>query len=178
MKKIACIILALMVTTPLFAMSGSENQDHNNVLKINTLTLILGSGTIYYERKIDDNLSAQLGTTYLSYTFSDTKFTGLNIVPEVRFYFQDNAVNGVYAAPYLRYQNFSLKNTETETSATYSNFGGGGSIGRQWITDSGFSFDLFFGIHYGAGKVSGSSVILLLLLQRANLLVYLLRKNP
>jgi len=35
--------------------------------------------------------------------------------------------------------------------------GGGLIFGRQWITDSGFTMDLFFGGHYGKADVTVDS---------------------
>lgn len=158
MKKSLCIVLAMLVVAPLFAFSETEKPERKNVVKINTLTLVLGMGSVYYERKINDVMSGQLGATYVNYKFGDnTKFSGLSVSPEVRFYFQNDAVDGVYAAPYARYQNFGLDNTETNDNASYSNVGGGLALGRQWITKSGFTMDLFFGGHYSSGKIEGAS---------------------
>lgn len=94
-----------------------------------------------------------MGVGYLNYTINEGKFTGLILTPEARFYPKKNAIDGFYLSPYLRYQNFQIKDTETNDKGTYTNFGGGVAFGRQWITDSGFTMDLFFGGHYAKGKV-------------------------
>jgi len=54
-----------------------------------------------------------MGVGYLSYKIEDSKFSGLILTPEVRFYPKSNAIDGFYLAPYFRYQNFKLENTET-----------------------------------------------------------------
>ena len=136
--------------------NGSTVMPSNqNVLKVNTLSLLLGTGSIFYERKLAENRSAQAGVAFLRYKFDETTFTGLIITPEYRFYIRDNALSGPYLAPYGRIQNFTLKSGEDK--GTYRNLGGGILFGRQWITKSDFTMDLFFGGHYGNGKISVDS---------------------
>lgn len=151
MKKIIVSVLMILVVCPLFAQEPRESEE-KNVLKINTLSLIIGTGSIFYERELTDNISGQMGVAYLNYNISDTKFRGLILTPEVRFYPKGNAIDGFYVAPYMRYQDFSLKG-DGGGEATYSNIGGGILLGRQWVTNSGFTMDLFFGGHYGSGKI-------------------------
>lgn len=126
-------------------------QTQDNVVKINTLSLLLGTGSIFYERRLQENLSAQLGTAFLRYTFEGTTFGGLILTPEMRFYPRDNASSGFYMAPYLRLQQFTLKSGGDK--GVYRNLGGGLLLGRQWITRSDFTMDLFFGGHYGRGTI-------------------------
>jgi hypothetical protein len=157
MKKTLTLLLAIIIAAPMVAFGQPEVSEEKNVLKINTLSLIVGTGSIFYERKLSDAMSAQLGTAYLSYGREDSKFTGLILTPEVRFYPKKNAIDGFYLAPYFRYLNFSISNTELDAKASYTNYGGGLAFGRQWITKSGFTMDLFFGGHYGSGSISAES---------------------
>ncbi len=157
MKKLITVFLAIIIAAPLFAKGAPEVSEEKNVLKVNTLSLIFGTGSIFYERKINDFTSAQLGVAYLNYKFDDAKFSGLIVTPEARFYVKKNAIDGFYVGPYVRYQNFQLENTVTEATASYINYGGGFVFGRQWITNSGFTMDLFFGGHYGSGKISSDN---------------------
>lgn len=151
------MLLAIMVM-PMFAQEKTSNVSaEKNVLKINTLSLILGTGSIFYERKISDMTSAQMGVAYLGYKFSDTKFQGLILTPELRIYPRKNAIDGVYIAPYLRYQNYSVSNIDDGSKGSLSVIGGGLLFGRQWITNSGFTMDLFFGGHYGSANVKVDS---------------------
>ncbi|MDX9852783.1 MAG: DUF3575 domain-containing protein [Tenuifilaceae bacterium] len=163
MKKILSLLILGLIVTNLFAQEQPKStnfSEEKNVFKVNALSLLIGTGSIFYERKLNDMFSAQMGAAYLSYTFGDTKFTGLILTPEVKLYVKKNAIDGFYLAPYLRYQRFNLT-VENEgmpnDEATYNNFGGGLSIGRQWIFNSGFTLDFFFGGHYGSGKVSGNN---------------------
>jgi len=159
MKKILILTLTLVVlfTGTSFGQEDSKLSPEKNVLKINTISLFLGTGSVFYERKLSDLTSGQLGVAYMGFKVQDTKFSGLIVTPEVRFYPKKNAIDGFYVAPYLRYQSFSVENTETDDKGTLTCMGGGFLFGRQWITNSGFTMDLFFGGHYGSAKVNVES---------------------
>ncbi len=154
MKKLFTAILAIMIAAPSVLNAQAQESEEKNVLKVNTLSLIVGTGSIFYEREITDAMSGQFGVAYLNYKFDNAKFSGLILTPEARFYVKKNAIDGFYVGPYLRYQNFKLEDTVDQDEASYTNFGGGFVFGRQWITNSGFTMDLFFGGHYGSGKLS------------------------
>lgn len=154
MKKVFVILMIIILAAPSFAQDQPAVSADKNVLKINTLSLFLGTGSIFYERKLNEMSSAMLGVGYLSFKFADTKFSGLILTPEYRIYVKKNAIDGFYVAPYLRYQNYTLKNDAQAAKGSLNIMGGGLAFGRQWITNSGFTMDLFFGGHYGSGKLS------------------------
>jgi hypothetical protein len=155
MKKTLIILLAVVFAIPSFSLEKTTSvASEKNVLKINTLCLILGTGSVFYERKLSDAMSGQLGVAYLNYKISGTKFTGLILTPEVRFYTKKNAIDGMYVAPYIRYQNYSL--SDNSAKGTLSSIGGGLLLGRQWIKASGFTMDLFFGGHYGSASLKAT----------------------
>ncbi len=151
MKKILLIAFSLLILT------NAKAQDAQNTIKINPLSALLGIGSVFYERKLNENSSLQLGAAYTGLKLDDVKFSGFSITPEYRYYFNERAISGVYAAPYLRYQNFNVKDGTDE--GTYSSIGGGVLIGRQWAWSSGFVLDLFFGPSYNSGdfKVKNGS---------------------
>jgi hypothetical protein len=157
MRKFLILLLAIIFTVPAFSQEQPLVSQDKNVLKINTLSLFLGTGSIFYERKISNLTSAQMGVAYLSYKFGDTRFSGLILTPEVRIYPKSQAIDGFYVAPYLRYQKFSVKNTLDNAEASLTSMGGGMLFGRQWITKSGFTMDLFFGAHYSGTSVTSDS---------------------
>lgn len=158
MKKLSIVILSLLLVIPAFAQEGPTVSQEKNVLKVNTLSVIIGAGSIFYERKINNFSSAQLGVCYLNYDLKDTKFTGLILTPEFRMYVRKNAIDGFYIAPYFRYQRFSLEAKDNLNSkGTLTGMGGGLLFGRQWITNSGFTMDLFFGGHYTSTDVKVDS---------------------
>jgi hypothetical protein len=157
MKKILILFMAIVFTIPSFCQDKSDVSPDKNVLKINTLSLFLGTGSIFYERKLSDNTSGQMGVSFLSYRFSSTKFSGLILTPEFRIYPRKNAIEGFYVAPYLRYFTFTIKSTTNSDKGTLDVIGGGFLLGRQWITNSGFTMDLFFGGHYGSSSIKTDS---------------------
>ncbi len=157
MKKLLLFLVVVMLAIPSFAQEKSAVHTEKNVLKINTLSLFLATGSVFYEHKISDATSAQLGLAYMGFKFSDTKFTGLILTPEFRIYPKKNAIDGMYIAPYLRYQNYTLSNTTSASKGSLTSFGGGLLFGRQWITKSGFTMDLFFGGHYGSSSIKATS---------------------
>lgn len=148
MKKFLLLILVASLTLSSFGQK--ERSTEKNVLKVNTLSLFLGTGSIFYEHGFSDMISGQMGVGYLNYKAGGTKFSGLFLTPEVRIYATKNAIDGFYIAPYLRYQKLSLAVSDAEGSLT--SMGGGLCFGRQWITNSGFTMDLFFGGHYGSAN--------------------------
>ncbi|WP_423149176.1 DUF3575 domain-containing protein [Rubrolithibacter danxiaensis] len=150
MKKPLLITLLVF-----FAGSSLVAQEVNNTFKINPLSALLRVGSVFYERKVADNGSLQLGVAYTGLKLDDTKFTGLALTPEYRYFPKANALSGVYLAPFLRYQNYKLK--ENDNKGSYSSFGGGALIGRQWVFKSNFTLDLFFGPSFNSGKYKAES---------------------
>jgi hypothetical protein len=159
MKKVLVLFLTIVLSITSFAQDKPAVSTEKNVLKINTLSLFLGTGSIFYEHKFSDLSSAQLGVGYMNFKLRDTKFSGLILTPEYRIYAKKNAIDGFYIAPYLRYQKFTVENKEIDppSKGSLTSMGGGLVFGRQWITDSGFTMDLFFGGHYGSADVKVDS---------------------
>ncbi len=156
MKKFLLVSVAVIIMLPSFAQEKTKSvKTEKNSLKVNTLALVLSTGSVFYERKISDMISAQLGVAYLGWKYSSTKFTGLILTPEFRIFPKKTAIDGMYVAPYLRYMNFSL--TSGASKGTLSSMGGGVVLGREWITNSGFTMDLFFGGHYGGSTVKATT---------------------
>ena len=156
MKKLLPILFVIVLVSSSYAQDKPTVSEEKNVLKVNSLSLLVGTGSIFYERELSDVTSAQLGLAYLSFTIEDSKFTGIILTPEMRFYVKKNAIDGFYVAPYFRYQRFSLT-AKDDSKATYQVFGGGAVFGRQWIFNSGFTLDFFFGGNYGKGDLKITS---------------------
>lgn len=153
MRKL--LLLLVVASLSLQSFAQSETSTEKNVLKVNTLSLVLGTGSVFYEHGFSDKISGQLGVGYLNYGINDNRFSGLFLTPELKFYPKGNAIDGMYVAPYLRYQNLTVKVDPDKGSLT--NMGGGLAFGRQWITNSGFTMDLFFGGHYTSAKLKVDS---------------------
>lgn len=140
-------------------MAASLSIQAQSVVKINILSPLVRTLNVSYEHAINETGSFQIGFFYTGYSVDQTKFSGFGITPEYRFYLSDTpAPQGVYVAPFVRYQNFTLKDKEiTDSKAEFSTFGGGLVIGKQWIFKDKISLDIFIGPSYASGKVSGES---------------------
>jgi hypothetical protein len=154
MKK---VVLFFAFAIAVFGVRAQDNG-YKNAVKLNPLSLILATGNVAYERAISDNMSVQLGMFYTGVKLSDLKYSGFGLTPEVRFYVAGHkeALNGVYVAPFLRYQNFSIKDTETDDKVSFSSIGGGGLLGWEKSWSSGFVLDIFLGPSYNSGKIKES----------------------
>jgi len=130
-------------------------QNVQNAIKINPLSLILATGNVSYERAVSDAQTFQLGVYYTGVKVSDLKYSGFGITPEYRFYVggKREALNGVYVAPFVRYQNFTLTEKNSSSKASFNSFGGGGVIGWERTAPSGFVIDLFVGPQFNSGTV-------------------------
>jgi hypothetical protein len=159
MKRILILILSAVFISGASAQDNSNVSPEKNVLKINTLSLLVGTGSVFYERRITDMTSAQLGVGYMNFSIlgGDTRFSGLILNPEFRIYPRHNAIDGFYVSPYLRYQRYDLKNKNESAEGSLSSIGGGVAVGRQWIWPKGFIIDLFFGGHYCNATVKGGA---------------------
>jgi len=153
MKKTVVLFLLSVITFTSFAQSDENVAQEKNVLKVNTLALIIGTGSIFYERKVSELVSAQMGVGYMNYNLGETKFSGLILTPEARFYVRKNAIDGFYIAPYLRYSQYKYNDEEGTDEGSFTSMGGGAAFGMQWIMKKGFTMDLFFGGHYTDGSV-------------------------
>lgn len=149
----------LLLAALLIAAFCTQAQDKgaSNAVKINPLSLIFATGNVAYERATAPNQSFQLGVFYSGLSIGGVKYTGFGVTPEYRFYIggQKVAMNGVYVAPFARYQNYTLKDDQGD-KATLSTFGGGATIGWEKAWSSGFVLDLFAGPSYNSGTVKDS----------------------
>jgi hypothetical protein len=155
----------IFMAVAFFAMAAGAAQAQSNVVKVNVLSPVVSTASVFYERTIAEDKSLQLGLFYTGFSVGDTKFKGFGITPEFRKYLSSSkeAPAGFYLAPFLRYQSFNLKMEEsdewsqdgetTTSEATYNTFGGGLLIGGQWVFADRFVLDTFFGPSYNAGNI-------------------------
>ncbi len=151
MKKLLLVALLL----PAIMFIQAQDNGPQNAIKLNPLSLVFATGNIAYERAVSENSSFQLGVFYSNASISGLKYSGLGITPEYRIYFAGNkhAMNGVYGAPFVRYQSFTLTDKDTDGEAKFSSFGGGAVIGWEKAWSSGFVLDIFAGPQFNSGKV-------------------------
>lgn len=149
MKRIIFLSVALS-----FAFMSQAQQMKQNAIKLNPLSLLLATGNVAYERAVGEKTSVQLGGFYSGFRSSSLKYEGFGLTPEMRFYFAGDkeALNGVYAGPFVRFQHYKLKDRVDGSGVVYQSIGGGAVVGWQKMWKSGFVLDLFAGPSYNAGK--------------------------
>lgn len=165
--KISFLLPALLI--------ASAAQAQTNALKVDIFQPIVSTLALSFEHKLSESSSFQVG---LSGTFgykdgsgfSNTdrpSTSGFTITPEYRYYLSERreALEGFYAAPYLRYQYLSQTGryyTNINGGAGYSqdynaslnSFGLGLIVGRHWIFKQRFSLDIYAGPGYNFTGVS------------------------
>jgi hypothetical protein len=151
MKKALVLIIFCVILS-----NAWSQTEQKNILKFNPFSFLLSTGSVFYEHKIDDMSSWQLGLAYVGYADLSSTLSGIAVTPEYRMYFNKDAISGMYIAPFLRYQNFKMTN-EMNATAKYTSFGGGILLGRQWVYRKGFVLDAFAGPIYNAGQLSNIS---------------------
>lgn len=150
-RKLYAVTLCLML-----AVSAAYAQQ--NVIKINILAPIVKTFNVQYERALNDQSSLQLGFFYTGYSTGDSKFSGFGITPEYRFYLSETAApQGVYIAPFVRYQSFTIEDDVADAEADFTAFGGGVILGKQWIFKEKVALDIFLGPAYYSGNVDVKS---------------------
>ena len=161
---------SLLLATGLLLAAGTASAQ-NNVVKVNVLSPLVKTGSFFFEHKLSESSSFEIGGLFTSWNIGDTDVTGFAITPEYRFYLSStkNAMEGFYVGPFLRYQNLTLNNTSTytdfdsngnvitrtdESEAALNTFGGGVVVGHQWLFKQRFSLDTFLGPSFNGGSVS------------------------
>ena len=163
MKKLATSALA--ATALLLGSTAASAQ--TNALKVNLLSPLFKTGSFFYEHKLNDASSLQLGGLVTYWGLGDTKISGFAITPEYRRYLSNDkqALEGFYVAPFVRYQNLGLSlqttaadGTEATAKATLNTIGGGVVVGHQWVFRQRITLDTFFGPSYNSNfaKVKAS----------------------
>ncbi len=157
---------ALVATALLLGSTAASAQ--TNALKVNLLSPLFKTGSFFYEHKLNDASSLQLGGLVTYWGLGDTRISGFAITPEYRRYLSTDkqALEGFYVAPFARYQNLGLSmqtdadgGTTATAKATIHTIGGGVVVGHQWIFRRRVTLDTFFGPSYNSNvaKFSASS---------------------
>ncbi|TDH27308.1 DUF3575 domain-containing protein [Segetibacter sp. 3557_3] len=140
----------LLLAAAALAFSSKAQDIQKNAIKINPMSLLVKTGNISYEREVKEGQTFQVGAFYTGLSISDFKYAGYGITPEYRFYFggQKQSFNGGYVAPFVRYQNFTISDKESDNEAGFSTIGGGAIVGWEKRYKSGFVLDIFAGPSY------------------------------
>jgi hypothetical protein len=134
-----------------------------NVIKLNILSLAVGTVSGFYERVINEQMSFQLGASYTNISSDwllNVRYKGFTITPEFRYYLSSTeAPRGFYAAPFLRYRrsdvtgNITRDGQQIPANGKISAYGAGVMVGGQWILGRHFSLDAFVGPSLNARSV-------------------------
>lgn len=144
------LVLFLLVS----AMAFTQGFAQERAIKVNILSPIVRTVSVFYENAVSDQSSLQIGFYYTGASISETKFRGFGITPEYRFYLSEtSAIEGFYIAPFLRYSNLDISEGISGDEGTLSSIGGGLVIGRQWVFKEKVTVDLFIGPQYVNGSL-------------------------
>lgn len=133
MNKIAVIIIILFTALNLHSQEKEEKSESKNEIGIELSDLINGALQLKYERMAGNHISVGLGMGYkgvegiISLSGLDTDhvktgditYSGLKVIPEVRYYLNDieqNGMDGFYFGAYLKYSNY-----KSDLDGTYFN---------------------------------------------------------
>jgi hypothetical protein len=161
MKKLLLISLALA-----FFSCSSIWAQKRNLVKINFLSPLIKTFNLQYEYAFKEKNSFQLGVFYTGAKAGDVTLSGFGITPEFRMYLsaEKTAPTGFFLAPFIRYQNFTLKadvldnsGMTAEGKASFSAIRPGMLIGYQWLFSDIVSFEFFLGPTYSFNSVKVKS---------------------
>lgn len=156
----------LLIAALLFG--GAEARAQSNVIKLNTVSLALKTGSFFFEHQVNSDHSFNLGLFATDYSSSSsggpakttTQWGGFGLTGEYRIYTGGEALHGFFIGPYLRFQHYNYTETGNffggpvvEDKAKLTTFGGGGVLGWQGIIKDRVSIEPFLGLGYAAGEV-------------------------
>ncbi len=134
--------------------SGFSQEDQKNILKINPLGIIVGSGSFSYERAIGSKSSFEINATFGIYTHQayQLKYTSFGIGADYRFYLSKNkeAPKGFHVGPGvgLVIGNAKLNPRFGELEDDITGYIVNGTFGHQWIFKNNLSVDIAAGAQY------------------------------
>lgn len=159
MKKL--FLLLGFLTLGLLTATPSAQAQKKNVIKLNPLSAFVLHGNFSYERAITEKSSFQIGGLIGSIGIGTTnsgeslRYTGFGVTPEFRFYLAGPGnMRGFYVAPHLLLRNYNVSGTyvdnqgEFKSTANLLSFGGGATLGYQFIFSDVFSLEFLGGPQY------------------------------
>ncbi len=159
MKKIIICLFALSFFL------GAHAQEVKNVVKVNPLGLIIGSASLSYERLLNEKSSVQLNANYGSWNILGNKISSIGAGLDYRMYISKTKVapNGWYLSPGASFSSVSYTSTDifsNTITGSISSIGLKADMGYQWVWDSGFALELFFGAGYGIASGDSDGISL------------------
>jgi hypothetical protein len=132
--------------------SGFTQSNEKNILKINPLGIIFGSGSFSYERAIGSKSSFEINASFGIYTYREIKYTSFGIGADYRFYLSKmkEAPKGFHIGPGagLVFGNAKLNPRFGELENAVTGYIVNGTFGHQWIFKNNLSVDIAAGAQY------------------------------
>ena len=141
MLTLAFILLATLAIIP------QQTHAQENLIKLNPLSLVIGTVNTSFEHKMNEKQSAQLGLGFVFIKIAGVSYSGVFLTPEYRFFLTSDIKDvpaGFYAAPFLRASFLGFKEGG-DSITNFNSIGGGAVIGYQWVWSERFSLDIFAG---------------------------------
>ena len=152
-----CLVLALGIGT-------AHAQQNTRFVKFNPLGAVVQQFQAGFECGIRDNMSVQLSAGFLSgdpngFDSNENEDvrrsrTGWLVMPEVRFYPGDNAVEGFYLGLLGRFEQAEFSDFYDTIKGEKSAAAGALTLGYQYAYD-GFMLDMFIGPKYEVIEETG-----------------------
>ncbi|MEP7195221.1 MAG: DUF3575 domain-containing protein [Saprospiraceae bacterium] len=140
MKNLIMILTVVLISE--YYISAQQN-----VLKMNPLGFAFGIYNLTYERALGPATSFQVGGRFFTKLFGlDVSSFGLDA--DFKYYITHKkkpSPEGFYIGPGISFNKTSYNEFSDATATT---FGIGGTVGYQWIWNSGFALDLGIGPKY------------------------------
>ena len=146
MKKL--VLLSFVMIS--FLSVNTFAQKHE--IKANVGGALVQSPGIFYEYLLKKNIGIQGGLNYTWFGADDFEYDAISLTADFRIYFgKDNTAKGFFVSPYMKYRHTEATNifsgtTEEEVDRTADGLALGIATGKKWVAQSGFTFELYFGI--------------------------------
>lgn len=143
----------LLVFASIILFSAVSYAQPDNVIKVNLLSPFVKSGSFFYERALNEEMSLVGGFFFTAYEPEDVKLSGFGVTLEYRYYLSEKpAPSGAYLAPFGRYQSFTISDETDEGSL--NSIGGGLLVGYQRLFKERITLEAFIGPAYYNSTIS------------------------
>ncbi len=132
--------------------SGFSQGNEKNILKINPLGIIVGSGSFSYERAIGPKSSFEINSSFGIYTYLEIKYTSFGLGADYRFYLSKmkEAPKGFHIGPGagLVFGNAKFNPRFGDLENAVTGYIVNATFGHQWIFKNNLSVDIAAGAQY------------------------------